>query len=192
MLNPLQNAGLFLINTFFDFVLFLFMIRFLLCWVRADYFNPITRFIVNCTQMLVIPLRRILPTRWNIEFSSLLIIIILAILKYVFLGMFVLGTLNNPGGLLLLAAGEIIKLVCQIFFYAIFLYAIVSLVQQGYSPLGRILLQLTAPILKPFQRWIPPVGGFDLSPLPALILLQLIIILLATPLLGLGTGLTFG
>jgi YggT family protein len=191
-MNPLQNAGLFLINMFFDFALLLFMIRFLLCWVRADYFNPITRFIINCTQKIISPLRRILPTRWNIEFASLLVIILLITLKYTLLGLIAAGGIKNPLGLLFLTAGEIIKLICNTFFYAIFLFAILSLVQQGFSPLARVLQQLVTPILRPFQRLIPPVSGFDLSPLPALILLQLSVILFANPLLGLGTGIAFG
>lgn len=191
MLNPIQNAGLFLVNTFFDFVLLLFMVRFLLCWARSDYFNPITRFIVNVTQRLVVPIRIVLRTHWNIEFASLFIIFAVAIAKYCLLGFITVGGIQNPFGLLLLASGEFIKLLLTTLFYAIFLFVIVSLIQQSFSPLGRLLQQLTTPILRPFQRIIPTVSGFDLSPIPAIISLQLLIILVANPLLAMGTSITF-
>ena len=191
MLSPIQNAEMFLVNTLFDLYLLILMIRLILCWARADYFNPITRFIIVCTQPIIAPLRRLLPTYAKIEFSTLFLIILLNTLKFFLVGLIAIGIPKNSLGLLLLASVDAFKLLLNTFFYAIFLQAIISWIQPGFSPIAVLLTQLTAPIMRPIQRVMPTFGGFDLSPIPALILLQLLIILVANPLMNLGTIITF-
>lgn len=192
MLNPMQNAELFLINVCFDLFLILLSVRVILCWVRADYFNPISQFVVKFTQPVINPLRRILPTYANIEFSSIVLIIVLDSFKFFLLGSIAIGLPRNLIGIILLSLADTIKLFLNTFFFAILLQAILSWIQQGYSPVAQLLYQITSPIMRPIQRIVPPVGGFDISPIPALILLQLIIILLVNPLMTLGWGVTFG
>lgn len=192
MPGPIQNAEIFLLNTLLDIYLLILMLRFILCWARADYYNPITQFIVKCTKPVVTPLRRFVPTVNNIEFSTLIVMLTLAALKFLLVGLIVIGIPKNPLGLILLSLGDTLKLFLNIFFYAIFLQAILSWVQQGYTPIVQLLNQLTSPIMRHIQPFIPPIGGFDLSPIAALILLQLLIIMVANPLLALGMGLTFG
>ena len=137
-------------------------------------------------------MRRFLPTVNNIEFSTLVVMLVLAALKFLLVGLIVIGTPKNPLGLILLSVGETLKLLLNIFFYAIFLQAILSWIQQGYTPIVQLLNQLTHPIMRYIHPLIPPIGGFDLSPIAALILLQLLIIMIANPILALGMGLTFG
>lgn len=192
MLNPLQNAELFLINTLFDLYLLILMIRFILCWVRADYFNPVTRFIVRMTQPIISPLRRLIPTYANIEFATLFFILVLEVAKFFLVGLIVFGMPKAVAGILILACADTLKLLLNAFFYAIFLSAILSWFQPGYSPMVQLLTRLTSPIMQPIQRLIPPVGGFDLSPIPALIILQLLIIVLVSPLQTIGMGIAFG
>ena len=134
MTTPIQDAELFLITTIFDLYLLILMVRFILCWVRSKYFNPITRFIINCTQPIVAPLRRLLPTYSGIEFASLAWILILAMLKFFLIGLVIFGLPKVPEGLILLACANALKLLLNTFFYAIFLQAILSWVHQGYSP----------------------------------------------------------
>lgn len=192
MLGPIQNAEIFLVNTVFDIYLLILMIRLILCWARASYYNPITQFIVKCTQPLITPLRRTLPTVKNIELSTLLIIIVLETLKFLLLGLVALGMPKNPLGLFILGIADTLKLLLNTFFYAIFLQAILSWIQQGYSPVSQLLGQLTFPIMRRIQPLVPPVGGFDLSPILALVLLQLLIIVIVNPLLAVGMSLSFG
>lgn len=192
MTTPIQDAELFLINTIFDLYLLILMIRFILCWVRSNYFNPITRFIINCTQPIVAPLRRLLPTYHGIEFATLVWILIIATLKFFLIGLVIVGLPKVPAGLLVLACANALKLLLNTFFYAILLQAILSWVQPGYSPLGELLFQITTPIMRPIRRVIPPLGGIDISPLPALIILQLLLIVLVNPMMTQGMGLTFG
>jgi YggT family protein len=177
MTGSLNNAILFLINTLFDLYLFVLCIRLILAWSRADYFNPITRIIIQLTQPVIAPLRRLIPNYARIEFSTLVFIICLEIIKIYLLSLILMG--GAPIVVIFITAIEaFIRLVLNTFFYAIILHVIMSWISPGYSPLGQVLTQLSAPILRPCQRLIPPLGGLDLSPVLALIGLQFLMILL--------------
>lgn len=184
MADSIRGALLFLISTIFDLYLFVLIIRIILVWVRADYFNPITQFINRLTQFIIKPMRKIIPNIGQLELASVVLIFLLEIAKFSLISSFTFG-LSNPLGLLVLATADAIKLLLNTFFYAILLQVILSWLQP-YSPVNTILLQFTAPIMRPIQRLIPPVGGFDLSPIPALIILQVLTLLLVNPLMALG------
>jgi YggT family protein len=78
-----------------------------------------------------------------------------------------------------LAIIEILRATLWTYFFAILLYALLSLVAPGtYSPAQALLVALCEPALRPFRKVIPPLGGLDLSPLWALILIQALLILL--------------
>lgn len=186
MSGPFQDAGLFLISTLFDLYLMILVVRLILCWIRADYFNPITQFVVKLTNPIVIPLRKILPTRGNIEWATVVIILLVELIKFLLIITISVGMAKNPFGLLILCLADFLKLIINTFFYAILIQAILSWVQPGYSPISQLLSKISSPIMRPIQRIVPPVGGFDISPIPALILLQLLIIILVTPFYNLG------
>lgn len=177
MSGSLNDAGLFLVTTLFDLYLFVLCGRLLLAWVRADYFNPVTRFVIKLTDPVITRLRRILPNRRNLEISTLVFILFLEIIKLLLVSL-LFDTMPNATALLFLTLAGTLKLILSTFFYAILFHAILSWVQPGYSPVGQLLSQLSSPILRPLQRAIPPVAGFDLTPLFALIILQLVMILL--------------
>lgn len=177
MSGSLTNAGLFLVNTLFDLYLFILCIRLLLAWVRADYFNPMTHFVIKLTEPVITPLRRIVANRGNLEMSTLSFILFLEIIKFLLISLF-FDSMPDFTTLLLLAISSTLKLILSTFFYAILLQAILSWIQPGYSPITQILAQLSSPILRPLQRLVPPVAGFDITAIPALIILQLLIILL--------------
>lgn len=191
MQDPLNNAGVFLITTLFDLYLFVLMIRLILVWVRADYFNPLSQFIVKLTNPIIIPLRRILPNIGRLETSTLVALLVFDMLKF---GLVDLITYGAPHiiGLIILSFADALKILLNTFFYAILLQAILSWVQPGGSPITSILFKLTSPIIRPIQRVVPPIGGIDISPIPALILLQLLSILLIAPLFSVGLRMTLG
>ena len=97
----------------------------------------------------------------------------------------------NILGLFILSLGDAIKLLLDTFFYAILLHAILSWVQPGL-PINNLLYKFTSPIMNPLRRYIPLVGGIDITPIPALIILQLLIILLVNPLMTLGLRIALG
>ena len=188
MIDPLNNASLFLVSTLFDLYLFVLMIRLILCWVRGDYFNPLSQFVTKLTHPIIVPLRRIIPTYFGIEFATVFVMLTLEILKF-YLMMILTTGFPHVAGIIILALADLLKIFFNTFFYAILLQALLSWVQPGFSPIGELLRQITAPIMHPIQRFMPPVAGFDLSPIPALILLQLMNIILVTPIMSLGMGL---
>jgi len=192
MQSSLNNAGLFLINTLFDLYLLILMVRIILAWAHADYYNPFTQIIIKLTKPVIDPLRKIIPNYAGIEFATLATIFIIEIIKFSLIGIITIGMPKHILGLVVLAGADIIKLLLNTFFYAILLQAILSWIQPGYSPTARILAQLTSPIMRPIQRIMPPISGFDLSPIPAMIILQLLIILLIGPLQAMGTQIAFG
>lgn len=177
MSSHFTAAGVFLVKTLFEFYLLILMVRLILAYVQANYFNPITRFIVKLTQPLVAPLRRMIPNYRRIEFSTLLLIIIFEVIKIALLFTLTIG-LPNLAMLIPIALIETIKLLLQTLFYAILLQALMSWFQPGETPATQLLRQISSPILHPLQRVIPPVSGFDITPIPALLLLQLLLILL--------------
>ena len=186
MSNTLQAAALFLINTLFDLYLFILVIRIILVYVGANYFDPITQFIVKFTDFVVKPLRRFLPNIKRFELSSVVLLLVLQLIKFVIITNLAIG-MPSITSLVLLAVGDTLKLIIQTFFYAILLQVILSWVQP-YSPVSRVLNQFTSPIMNPLHRIIPTVGGMDITPIPALILLQLLNIIIVNPIMSLGLG----
>ena len=176
-MNSLDNVAIFLVKTVFDLYLFVLMVRLILAYAQANYFNPLVSFIIKMTQPLVAPLRRVVPNYRRIEFSTLILIIVFELIK---ISLLFLLTQGMPSLFMLLAVSllETIKLLLQTFFYAILLQALMSWFQPGETPATQVLRLLTAPVLNPLRRVLPVVHGFDLAPIPALILLQLCIILL--------------
>jgi len=83
--------------------------------------------------------------------------------------------LGQTAGIATIAVTSIVKLVVlsiNLFVYAIFIRIILSWISQGgYNPATAIITTLTEPLLRPFRRILPPMGGFDISPIFAVILL---------------------
>ncbi|RDI41319.1 YggT family protein [Aquicella lusitana] len=190
MFNTLHTAILFLISTLFDLYLFLLTVRIILVYVGANYFDTITQFVVKLTDVIVRPLRRLIPNIQRIETASIVAVLVLETLKFFLISILSYG-MPNPVGLLILAIGDFIKLILVTFFYAIILQVVLSWLQPQ-SPVNRTLYQFTSPVMRPFQRLIPPISGIDISPIPALIVLQLLIILLANPIMAAGMGVALG
>ncbi|MGD2136698.1 MAG: YggT family protein [Gammaproteobacteria bacterium] len=177
--NPLE----FLISTLFGLYILAVMLRFLLGAVRADFYNPVSQFLVRVTNPLLIPMRKVIPSLGKYDSSALLLMFLLQLLALVII------VLLRGGGvpiiaLLLATLGELILLLINVFFFAIIIQVILSWVHPGgYNPAIDLLYSLTSPILRPIQRLIPPVSGIDLSPLFAIIGLQ-VVRMLIMPLLG--------
>ena len=186
MPSALHTALLFLINTVFDLYLFVLALRLILVWSGAHYQNPLVQFVVAFTDVLVKPLRRYLPNYHGIEFATVSLILLIDIIRF-FIVVWLDIKFPHLPGIIIMAMGDFLKLILNTLFYAIFLQVIISWIQPT-SYMNTMLSQITAPLMRPFQKHIPPVNGFDLSPIPALIILQLFIILLATPIINLGLG----
>ena len=177
--NPLE----FLVTTLFSLYILAVMLRFLLGVVRADFYNPVSQFLVRITNPLLLPMRKVIPSLGKFDTSALLLMLLLQLAS---LGLIVLlrGISVSIVTLLIAAVGELVMLVINVFMFAIIIQVILSWVNPGnYNPVTALLYSITSPIMRPIQRLIPPVSGIDLSPLVAIIGLQ-VLRMLILPLLG--------
>ena len=175
-------------------VVAMFMLRFLLQIVRADFFNPATQAIVRFTNPLVMPLRKIIPGWAGLDLASLvatLLVQIAAVALLAFYASALRGApVPGPGALALRALFELILLVFRIYTVSIFLRVLMSwLNPDPRNPAMSLLYSLTEPLLRPARRLIPPIAGLDLSPLIVLVGLQALQILITQDLARMLLGL---
>lgn len=172
--NYVGNAATFLIETLFGLYILIVMLRFLLQWVRADFYNPVSQFIVKATQPVLIPLRRFIPGFGGADLAA---VVLMFALKFVELWLItgLLGIAPNVPGLAILSIAELLGLLINVFIFAILIQVIVSWVNPGmYNPVMGLLHSLNEPLLAPARRLIPPISGLDLSPIAVIICLQLV------------------
>ena len=190
--NYFSNAGVFLIQTLVGLYALTFMLRFLLQLVRADFYNPFSQFLVKVTNPLVKPLRRIIPGIGGIDWASIIIVILLMLAEFMLIGLLPKYSIPAPQGLFVLALAETLSLLTNVFLFSIIIQAIISWINPGsYNPIIGLLHQITAPILNPVRRVIPPISGLDLSPMAAIIILYLITLLFIQPLIEFGQHLAY-
>lgn len=184
--NYFGDAGSFLIDTIIGLYILAVMLRFLLQWVRADFYNPISQFLVTATNPPLVFLRRFIPGFFGIDFASIVLMLVLAVAK-----IYLIGWINSftPqfSGVLLLAIGELIQLAVWVFIITLFIRVILSWIQPGgYNSVLGLIHQLTEPLMAPARRLIPPFGGLDVSPIVIFIFLYLTLMLVVRPILDYG------
>ncbi len=169
-----ENPFIFLIDTVFSVYIAIMLLRFILQQVGADFYNPISQFIVKATQPLVVTARRVIPSIGKIDSATLALVFILIIIKLVLL--FSLGGLSlNAIQLLIRGLYDLTSLTFDVFIVALFVQAILSWVNPDpYHPVSALLRSLTSPVLRPVKKYVPPISGIDLSTLVALIGLMFI------------------
>ncbi|ROR34488.1 YggT family protein [Inmirania thermothiophila] len=186
-MNPYLASPLeFLIQTVAGLYVLALMLRFLLAWVRADFYNPLSQFLVRITSPPLRPLRRIVPPLGGIDLAAL--VLMLAV-QFAALALIVLlrGGPLPVGALLAVSLAELVRLAINVFFFAILIQAVLSWVNPGlHNPLTSLLHSLTEPVLRPIRRFVPVAGGIDFSPLVAMIALELAKRLILPPLLALA------
>ncbi len=170
-----------LIATIFNIYLAILIMRAIFAWTGSSYMaNPLTQLIVKLTSFIIRPMKKLIRDYHGIEFATITLILLLEIIKWICI--FTLPfSFHGIAGLIVLAIGDALKLTLQVFFYTVLFQALLSWVQPG-SPLNMALDEFTSPIMRPLKRCIPSVSGFDVTPIPALIILQLLIIIIANPL----------
>jgi len=163
-----------LIDTIFSIYIAIMLLRFILQQVGADFYNPISQFVVKATQPLVAVARRFIPSIKKVDTATLALVLLLMLMKLAIL--FAITGIQLDGQLLLVKTiYDLISLTFDIFIVALFIQAILSWVNPDpYHPVSSLLRNLTFPILRPIQKHVPPIGGIDLSTLIALIALMFI------------------
>ena len=172
-MSGLNGAAIFVIQTLGSLYLLIVLLRFILQLVRANFYNPICQFTVKATQPLLKPLRRVIPSMFGLDMSSLVLAIIvqMVIFAVVLMLSYIPFTVL---GLFLWAIIGVLKLFLNVFFYALIISVILSWVAPGSSSPGAELVnQITEPALAPFRRFLPSMGGLDISPILAFMVIQL-------------------
>lgn len=186
------NAGVFLINTVFGLYILIVMLRFLLQLVRGDFYNPVSQFLVKATSPALVPLRRVIPGLFGIDFAAVFLLLVLQIMQLVLVGL-VKGYAFQPLGLVVMSIAELASLTLNIFFFSILIQVILSWVNPGaYNPVTALVYGLNEPLLRPARRLIPPVSGFDFSPLVVGVALKLVEMTLIAWLVNTGKGMLLG
>ena len=175
------NAATFLIETIFGLYILLVMLRFLLQWARADFYNPVSQFIVKATQLPLKPLRKIIPGIGGLDMAALVFMIVLKVVE-LWLVTGLMGMSLQISGLAILSVADLLGLAINVFIFSILIQVIISWVNPGmYNPVMGLLHSLTEPLLGPARRVIPPISGLDLSPIVVIIVLQLASMLMVAP-----------
>ena len=177
----MNDALYFVLNTLLTLVVVVFLLRVLMPLVRADFRNPVGEAVLKITNPLVLPLRRVIRPGRRVDVASIVALLIVHFAKTIVL-LLVRGAVLRPDTVLVAGLFGLVILVIQFFFYAVLIYAIMSWFGgASYSPVGQVLGRLVEPLLAPFRRIIPPIGGLDLSALFLMIALQAVLILLRSP-----------
>jgi YggT family protein len=177
----MQSALIFLVKTLADLYLLTFLLRFIMQWVRASYYNPLAQFVLKVTSPLVVPARRVLPSLGGLDTPTLAVLILLEIVvKFVLLR---LAGISLPVPVLLLySLLRLIALALWFYTVALFIYVLLSWFgDRGMNPMAALLGELIEPLLRPARRLLPPIGGLDLSALVVILLLQAALIALPLP-----------
>ncbi len=183
------QAGIFLVETLFGLYILAVLLRFLFQIVRADFYNPVARFVVTATNPLLRPLRRLIPGLGGIDLASVVLVLVLECVK-IYLVWAMLGRLPQPLGVLVLAIGQLLEMTVYVFIVVLVVRVILSWVSPyGPHPAFGLLVRLSEPLMRPARRLIPAISGLDLSPIAVFIVLGLVLKLGVQPILDLGVWL---
>jgi YggT family protein len=190
-MGALSAIMIYLVQTLASLYLLMLLLRFILQLVRADFYNPISQFIVKATNPVVIPLRRIIPGLGGIDVATLVLALVVQMATITLLMLVSGNGFPNPLWIVPWSLIGIIGLLVYTYFFALLAMIILSWVAAGSNhPALRLLHQLTEPVMAPFRRLVPPIGGLDLSPILVFILINVIQIALRN--LAWNTGLPSG
>jgi YggT family protein len=170
----LTDPMILIIDTLSSLYILAVLLRFLLQWCGAAFYNPISQFLVKITHPPLRILRRFVPPIGKIDTSSLVLVLALQMVANFFSVLIVNGVAINLGALTLLSIADLVSLLINVFVFAIFARALLSWMNPGaFDAASSILTSLTDPVLAICRKFIPDLGGVDLSPLAALLFLQL-------------------
>ncbi|MBO1926912.1 YggT family protein [Thiomicrorhabdus sp. 6S2-11] len=173
MSSPLGQGGLFLLQFAVGLVIFALMLRFLMRATYADWNHPVVTFVAKVTNPICAPLNKALPTKGRWDWAAVITAVILQSLFVLLIG-FLTNRDFGIGFIALAALSEVMNQLLDMLFWLIIIQVILSWVSPQYNPNTAIFIQMTQPVLEPFRRMLPPMGGFDLSPILAIVAIKLV------------------
>jgi YggT family protein len=166
-----MRALIYIIDALSMLITFVFLLRFWLPWFGVDFRNPIAQGILQATSPVINPLRRIVPSIGRIDTATILVMLLVQAVSL----MLIVALTGNPISakvVLLSSTFNLLYLSLRLFMFAIIIRIVLSwIAPQTHNPATALLTDITDPLLRPFRRYIPSIGGFDISPILAIILL---------------------
>lgn len=173
-----NDIGLLLINTVIGIYLLLVLLRFMLQLAKADFYNPISQFIVKATNPILIPMRRVIPGWGGLDLSSLLLALMVQLLG-VALVMLLAGYSLNPLYMILWSVLLVANLVLKVYFWGLIIVVVGSwIAPHSYNPALVLIAQIIEPVVKPIRKIMPDLGGLDLSPIVVFLAINILQIVL--------------
>lgn len=178
----------FLIRSIGGIYLWAVLLRFLLQVARADFYNPISQALVRITNPLVKPLRRLIPGFFGVDIASLLLAVLVKLATVIPVYVIQTGSLNfSLGMVVLVSILSVLVAILNIYFLAMIAMIILSWVAAGsYHPAIVLIQQIAEPVMAPFRRLLPPMGGIDFSPMLAFLAINVVKILFSGLALKIG------
>ena len=175
-MSGLVEALIYIIQTLGSLYLLIVLLRFILQLVRADFYNPLSQFTVKATQPLLKPLRRFIPSIAGLDTASLVLaVLVQLLLMVVTLSLMGFNPISVIPQLLVWSLIGVTSLFFKVFFFALIVSVILSWVAPGsHNPGAQLVNQICEPLLAPFRRLLPNLGGLDISPIFAFIALNLL------------------
>ena len=166
-------------NTIAGLYLLLVVARFLLQLAKADFYNPISQGVFRATDPVVRVLRSFIPGYKGVDFSSL---ILAFIVQFIAISVTILlygGTIPSIGFIITWSFIGVLNFIILFYYYALIASIIMSFVMMfsgnmNPHPILLLVWQITEPIMAPFRRVIPPMGGLDFSPIFIFLIIGLI------------------
>jgi len=188
MLADILITILLIVSTFYMSVV---LLRFLLQLARADFYNPISQFVVRLTNPLLRPLRRFIPGWGGIDGASLVLAVIIQAITFFLILVLLNGGIPafNPVTLLVWAVLNVLDLIVKIYFWSVIAVVVVSwLAPHSGHPAIQLVAQITEPVMRPVRNVMPPMGGLDLSPIVVFLILNVISVVIDHMKVAAGLG----
>ena len=178
----LLQLFLMILDTVCGLLTLVLLVRFALQAARVSFRHPPGQFVIAVTDWMVRPARRFIPSAFGYDLPSLLLAWFWQALylgfAMGFTGALITVSLAPTFAVALIALLETIKITLYLGMGVVLISAVFSWVNPQ-APMADLFDALSRPLLRPFRRFIPPVGGVDLSPLALLLGLQVGLVILA-------------
>jgi YggT family protein len=156
------------------------IVRFILQLVRADFYNPLSQFIVRITNPLLMPLRKVIPGFFGIDIASIVLALLLQMTSLTLLDLVHGEGLPLILSLFIDSIKALVSLVINLYLFALIVIAVVSwIAPNGHNPAVALLSSIVEPLLKPIRNAVPSSGGLDFSVMIALLIILILKILIA-------------
>jgi YggT family protein len=179
------QIGVFLVDAVASFFVFVLLARFHFQWLRVPFRNPVGEFVLATTSFMVLPVRRVVPGIAGLDLATLLLAWLLQGTS-LWLQTEIVGAEVGAMALAAIAAVDLLRYSIYILVFAVIVQAVLSWVNP-YTPVAPAFDTITRPFLRPLRRFIPPLGGIDLTPLILLVVLQVLLFPVAALRVAAGT-----